>query len=121
MQGEWPGGKPQFLPDDVPPPATFEEADCLMGLARTARDIQETAKRLAKQRAHECKLRAHMYEMQAKKAESRLGEAELDIGRTSLAVRRSGCFAYPSPAVAMARYGNASTAAAALDEISLYI
>lgn len=78
-----------------------------MGLARTARDIQETAKRLAKQRAHECKLRAHMYEMQAKKAESRLGEAELDIGRTSLAVRRSGCFAYPSPAVAMARYGNA--------------
>lgn len=47
-----------------------------------------------------------MYELQAKRAEAEIGEADLDIGRASLEIRSQGYFVYPTPSLAIQRYGS---------------
>lgn len=83
----------------------MEEATCLLGLARISRNIKETRKKLARQRAKEYKHLAQLYELQARKVDTQLNEAELDVGRVTSAVRRGGYFVLPSPAMALRRYG----------------
>lgn len=77
-----------------------------MSLAHAKRDIHAIVKQLSLKRALECRLRAHLYDMQAKRAEAGMGEADLDIGRVSLTIRNQGCFAYPTPSLAIQRYGS---------------
>lgn len=91
---------------DVLPPASFEEADCLMNLAQTKRAIRATVKKLYKERAQECKLRARLYELHARRADLKVGEADLDIGRIGFAIRTSGYFTHPSPSLAIQRHGS---------------
>lgn len=91
---------------DALPPTSLEEADCLMNLAYAERDIHDISKKLSRKRALECRLRANLYELQARRAEAEIGEADLDIGRTSLAIRNKGYFVYPTPSLAIKRYGS---------------
>lgn len=79
-----------------------------MNLANTNRAIHANTKKLSKKRAQECKLRAHLYELQARRADVKVGEADLDIGRVGFTIRHSGYFVYPSPSIAIQRYGNSS-------------
>lgn len=77
-----------------------------MSLAHTKRDIYAIIKQLSTKRALESRLRAQLYDLQTRRAEADLGEADLDIGRTSLAIRHQGYFAYPTPSLAIQRYGS---------------
>ncbi|KAF7972625.1 hypothetical protein HWV62_17372 [Athelia sp. TMB] len=106
---EWPGGRPRFLPSDIPAPRTIEEATCLLNLAQTSRSIKETQKKLARQRAKECKYLAQLYELQAGNADVWISQADLDIGRVTSAVRRGGVFALPSTAMALRRHRSHGT------------
>ncbi|KAF7981979.1 hypothetical protein HWV62_30799, partial [Athelia sp. TMB] len=98
--------KQKFLPSDIAAPSTSEEATCLLNLAHVSRNIEETRRKLARQRARECLYLAQLYELQARNAEGRVNEADLDIGRATSAVRRGGSLTLPSSATALRRYGN---------------
>lgn len=99
----------KYLPPDIAAPTTLEEATCLLNLAHTSHSIQETWRKLARQRAKECRYLAQLYELQATYANEQVSEADLDIGRTTSAVRHSDSFALPSPASALRRYGTRGT------------
>ncbi|KAF7975622.1 hypothetical protein HWV62_9215 [Athelia sp. TMB] len=108
FQDTWNGSRPHFLPSDVQPPTSLEQAKCIMSLARVTRDTHAMAFRLSKKRAQECKLRAQIYELQAQQTEARLEEADLDVGRASWTLRRRGYKVHSSPQLAMQQYGSAS-------------
>ena len=100
----------KFLPSYLAAPRTEKEAMCLLNLARTSRSIEETRKKLAKQRAKEHRYLAQLYELQARNAGEQLIEADLDIGRATSAVRQnSSLIALPSPAMALRRYRTRGT------------
>ncbi|KAF7975803.1 hypothetical protein HWV62_8485 [Athelia sp. TMB] len=109
FQDTWNGSRPHFLPSDVQPPTSLEEAKCIMSLAHVTRDTHAMAFRLSKKRAQECKLRAQIYELQARKTEARLEEADLDVGRASWTLRRRGYNVHSSPQLAIQQYGSAGS------------
>lgn len=80
-----------------------------MKFACTSRDVLETAQKLARQRVNRAMHLARLYELQAIKADKQFDEAELDVGRIDLAIRRNGYHDYPSPSIALKRYGHPGT------------
>jgi len=72
------------------PPETLEEAECLLGVVYTQRNICEMKIKLADLQVEESRLRAQLCIIRAGKVKKHLHEADLKVGHVRNSLRESG-------------------------------
>lgn len=88
---------------------SYEEADHLLALARTERNLLHAAKHVAELRVKAHKLRAELYQLKALQAAKRFNNAELQVGKVSYHVKSYGFYRYPTVNAALQKYGRDSS------------